>query len=205
MNDLWLHSLASLGRVTAALALSLALAVPAGVAAGTLRRVDRFLSPLAYILYPVPKIALLPLFIIFLGLGEPSKLALLVTVLVFPLYLAARDGVKEIPDDLWVSARSLGLEGWNLWRHMILPALLPKLVTSLRLGVGIALSVLFFAENFSTEYGLGSFIMNRWAVMHYDEMAWGTGALGLVGLGLFWAVDRLERALCPWAGKSFTP
>ena len=160
MSDLVWHTLASLARVVAALGVSMAIAVPAGLWAGARPKVDRVVSPVAYLLYPVPKIAFLPAFIVLLGLGEASKLALLVTILVFPLYLAARDGVREIPSDLLLSARSLGLKGWSLTRHVFLPALLPRLFSSLRLGVGIALSVLFFAENFSTEFGLGSFVMN---------------------------------------------
>lgn len=198
MNDLPLHTLASLARVLVALAVSLALAVPTGVMAGSRPRVDRWVSPLAYLLYPVPKIALLPVFIVLLGLGEASKLALLVTILIFPLYLAARDGVRDIPSDLLVSARTLGLRGWALTRHVFLPALLPRLFSALRLGVGIALSVLFFAENFSTEYGLGSLVMNQWALMRYADMSWGIAALSVLGLVLFVAVDVLERLACPW-------
>ena len=199
MNDLWLHAAASLGRVLVALAVSLALAVPAGMAAGTRPRIDRWVSPLAYLLYPVPKIALLPAFIVLLGLGEASKLALLVTILIFPFYLAARDGVRDIPADLMLSARSLGLRGGALVRNVLFPALLPKLFSALRLGVGIALSVLFFAENFSTEYGLGSFVMNQWAILHYADMSWGIAALSALGLALFAAVDWAERRACPWA------
>lgn len=198
MNDLPLHALTSLLRVLAALAVSLVLAVPAGMAAGSRPRVDRLVSPLAYLLYPIPKIAFLPAFIVLLGLGEASKLALLVTILVFPLYLAARDGVKEIPGDLLVSAKLLGLKGWALVRHVTLPAVLPRLFSALRLGVGIALSVLFFAENFATEYGLGSLVMNQWAVMRYADMGWGIAALSLLGLALFGAVDVVERRFCRW-------
>ena len=198
MNDLPLHTLASLLRVLFALSVSLALAVPAGLLAGARPRVDRWVSPLAYLLYPVPKIALLPAFIVLLGLGEASKLALLVTILVFPLYLAARDGVRDISSDLVVSARTLGLQGLALVRHVFLPALLPRLFSALRLGVGIALSVLFFAENFSTEYGLGSWVMNQWAIMRYADMWWGIGALSALGLALFVVVDLVEQWACPW-------
>jgi len=201
MNDLPWHTLASLLRVLAALVVSLALAVPAGILAGARPRVDRAVSPLAYLLYPVPKIALLPAFIVLLGLGEASKLALLVTILVFPLYLAARDGVKDVPADLLLSARSLGLRGTKLVTDVYLPALLPRLFSALRLGVGIALSVLFFAENFATDYGLGSFVMNQWATMRYGPMGWGIAALSVLGLVLFAAVDALERWACPWLTK----
>ena len=76
--------------------------------------------------------------------------------------------------------------------------MLPRLFSALRLGVGIALSVLFFAENFATDYGLGSFVMNQWAVMRYADMGWGIAALSVLGLALFGAVDYAERKLCPW-------
>ena len=134
-------------------------------------------------------------------MGEASKLALLVTILIFPLYLAARDGVRDIPSELVISARTLGLRGWSLTSHVYLPALLPRLFSALRLGVGIALSVLFFAENFSTEFGLGSLVMNQWAIMRYADMSWGIAALSLLGLVMFAAVDLLERWACPWSAR----
>lgn len=198
MTALLLHTAASLARVLASIAIALALAVPTGLAAGR-SRIDRWASPLAYLLYPVPKIALLPAFIVLLGLGEASKIALLVTVLVFPLYLAARDGVRDIPEDLWTAARTLELRGWALTRHVVVPAVLPRLFSVLRLAVGMALSVLFFAEGYATEYGLGSFIMTQWSVMRYGPMAEGIGAISLLGLALFAAVDAAERAFCPWS------
>ena len=127
MPDLALHTLASLARVVVSLALALALAVPAALAAGLNRRLDRVATPLAAFLYPVPKIALLPVFIVLLGLGEVSKVALLTTVLVFPLYLAVRDGCRDIGPELFEAARSPGLRGLALVRHLAFPAILPRL------------------------------------------------------------------------------
>jgi len=198
MTDLPLHTLASLVRVVVALAVSVLIAVPSGLWAGRRPRADRWVSPVAYLLYPVPKIALLPALIVVLGLGEPSKIALLVTVLVFPLYLAARDGVRAIDHDLWTAARTLDLGPRAQLVHVVLPGVLPRLFSVLRLAVGMALSVLFFAESYATDFGLGAFIMNQWSMMRYAEMTGGIVAISLLGWALFVAVDQAERLWCPW-------
>jgi NitT/TauT family transport system permease protein len=192
------HLLASLARVTAALLIGLALGLPLGLAMGLRRRLDRFAAPVVWLLYPIPKIALLPIFFLFLGLGESAKIALIATIVVFPIIIAARDGVRSISDELFLSARSLDLGRRQWYRHLILPAILPQLFSALRISVGIAVSVLFFAENFATELGLGCFIMNSWSIMHYAELYAGILVLALMGLGLFRLIEALEGRLCAW-------
>jgi len=201
LSSLPLHALASLLRVLLSLGISLSFALPCGLWAAGNKTFGRLLSPLSYVLYPVPKIALLPAFIVLLGLGEASKQALLVSILFFPFFLAIRDGISDIPEDVLVSARLLGLKGRSLFREVYWPALLPRLFSSLRLGLGIAVSVLFFAENYATEYGLGSFIMTQWSMLKYTDMTWGILVLSLLGLGLFCLCDYLEYRYCPWQRK----
>ena len=144
----------------------------------------------------------MPVFILLLGLGELSKITLMVTILIFPLTLAARDGVRAIPADLFLAARSLNLPPRQWPRHLILPATLPSVFSALRVSIGIAISVLFFAENWATEWGLGYFIMNAWAIMHYSELWAGILALALLGWLLFMLIDLAERWLCPWRAAS---
>lgn len=193
-----LHLAASLGRVLTALAIGLVLGLPLGILLGLRRRADLLVTPLVYLVFPLPKIAFLPLFILLLGLGEASKIALIATIVIFPLILAGRDGVRAIPAEIFLSARSLSLPPRSWPRHLILPAILPAVFSALRVCVGIAVSVLFFAENWATEWGLGCFIMNSWAIMHYTELWAGILVMSLLGLALFSLFDLLERLLCPW-------
>ncbi|MGA2613721.1 MAG: ABC transporter permease subunit [Spirochaetia bacterium] len=199
---LWLHTLASLGRVAAALAVALLTAVPAGISLGRVRFLDRLFSPVAYALYPVPKIALLPVVMLLFGLGNLSKATVVFIVLFFQILVSSRDGAREIAPQYFLSLRSLGAGRGQTLRFVIWPALLPGLLSSLRIGTGTALAVLFFAETFGTSVGLGWFVMESWMRMSYVDMFAGILCLGLLGLGLFFGIDLLQRKLCRWQRKA---
>ncbi len=195
---LGLHLLSSLGRILAALSASLLLGVVVGLWTGLSARSDRWIAPIVYLLYPLPKIAFLPILMILFGLGNAPKILLIVFILVFQVLLAVRDGVREIPAEWFLSVRSTGLGRGGLLVHLVLPAILPKLLTAVRIGIGIGLSVLFFAESFATTYGIGYFIMNSWLLVDYPDMYAGILAMSLMGWMLFSLVDLLESRACRW-------
>jgi len=197
-KDILIHIGVSLYRIVIAIAISVSIGVPLGLWLGLNAKADAYLSPVVYVLYPIPKAALLPIFMIFLGLGDPSKIALIVSIIIFQILIAARDGVKEIPNELFLSVRSLGLDERQTYLHLVMPAVLPKIISALRISTGISTSVLFFAENFATSYGIGYFIMNNWIMVNYVDMFAGILALSIMGILLFKAIDWLERRLCPW-------
>jgi ABC-type nitrate/sulfonate/bicarbonate transport system permease component len=196
------HAAASLGRIGAALAFALLAAVPAGLALGRISAVDRLFSPVAYLLYPAPKIAFLPVIMLLFGLGDVSKAFVVFLVLFFQLLVAVRDGSRAIPEPYLTTFRSLGGSRLQALRFVILPALLPTLLSSVRIGTGTALAVLFFAETFGTTRGLGWFVMESWMRMAYVDLFAGILCLGFVGLALFLAIDLLERRVCRWQGKA---
>ena len=201
-RTLLIHAAASLGRIGAALGLALITAVPAGAAIGRNARLDRIFSPISYLLYPVPKIALLPVIMLLFGLGNVSKVLIVFLVLFFQVLVATRDAAQQIPEQYLVSLRSLGATRAQGARYVLLPALLPSVLSSLRLGTGTALAVLFFAETFGTTRGLGWFVMESWMRMSYVDMFTGILCLGIVGLGIFLCIDALHRRLCRWQEES---
>lgn len=198
------HLLVSLWRITIAVLVSLILGIIIGVWIGMSKKVDDFASPIIYILYPLPKIAFLPVLMILLGLGDLPKIILIIIIIIFQIILAARDGVREISKELFLSVKSLDLTKAQVYRHLILPAILPKIFTALRVSIGVSIAVLFFAENFATTYGIGYFIMNSWSMVNYLEMFSGILSLGLLGFLLFKIIDIGEDKLCKWvkAGKN---
>jgi NitT/TauT family transport system permease protein len=135
---------------------------------------------------------------ILFGLGNAPKIILIVIIILFQIIIAARDGVREIPAGLFHSVGSLGLNRLDLYRHLILPAVLPKIITAIRISIGVSISVLFFGESFATQFGIGYFIMNSWMMVNYVEMFSGILVLGLAGLALFKLVDLIEGRLCRW-------
>ncbi|WP_202708393.1 ABC transporter permease [Sporosalibacterium faouarense] len=193
-----LHLLASSIRIVFAVIISLVVGVPLGLWVGRNNTADAIISPIVYILYPLPKIAFLPIFMILFGIGDLSKIILIISIIVFQILIAARDGVKEIPKELFFSVSSMGVGKIGIYRHLILPAVLPKLLTGLRISVGISISALFFSENFATSYGIGYYIMNAWTMVNYKDMFVGILALSILGMVFFKGLDLLEKKVCPW-------
>ncbi len=192
------HILWSLLRISAAMALAFLTAAPAGLALGRVRGLDRVFSPLAYLLYPVPKIALLPVVMLIFGLTDASRIAIVYLVLFFQVLVAVRDGAARVRPEHLLSLRSLGDRRLDSLRFVIWPSLLPSLLTTLRIAAGTALAVLFFAETFGTQRGLGYFTVESWMRVSYTDMFAGILGLGLLGFGLFTVLDLIEARVCRW-------
>ena len=154
------HFLASLARVLAGLFLSLFLAVPLGLFLGRARRFDLLAAPLVYLSYPVPKVVFLPLLMVFLGIGEASKVFLMILIIFFQVLVTTRDAARGISQQSIYSMLSLGAGAWDVYRHVILPACLPDILTATRIGLGTAVAVLFFTETVAGTSGLGYFILD---------------------------------------------
>jgi len=192
------HILVSLFRIFISISIALIVGVTIGLITGMNNKIDKLITPIIYILYPVPKIAFLPVFMILLGIGDLSKIVLIIVIIIFPIMVTTRDGVKELSNELFYSVKSLGLSNYQIYRHMIIPGIMPNIITSLRISIGTSIAVLFYAENFATEYGIGYFIMNKWITVDYLEMFSGILALSIMGFGIFRGIDLIEDRLCKW-------
>ncbi len=195
---LWMHAGASFLRVIGALAAASAIAIPLGLLMGRSPGLDRFLAPAAYLLYPVPKIALLPVLLLLLGTGDLTRVTLVALVLVFQLLLAVRDGARAVDAHYLLSLDSLGATKVDHLRYCIWPVVLSRLLTAMRIGTATALAVLFFAETFFTRFGLGYFIIDSWMRLAYLDMYAGIVAMSLLGFAMFIVIDRIERRVGRW-------
>lgn len=201
LKDCWqplgLHLLFSAGRLIAGLLPALCIGMPLGLLLVFFPRADRYLSGLLYLLGTLPKAALLPLLLLALGVGEASKAALVFLILFFPLVLAVRDALREIPPVLFEPYRAAGLSGRRMLLDIALPACLPALFTVLRNGLAAGISILFLAEAYGIRYGMGFFIMDMWVRLEYDRMLLGIFLFGGFGFVLCRLTDRIEKRLCP--------
>lgn len=188
----------SLWRILVSLVIGTVAGVPVGLWLGRSSRAGQMLTPALYILYPLPKIVLLPILLVLLGLGSEPKIALISLTVFFQVVVVMRDAAKSIPTQTLLSVRSLGGSRWDEWRHVILPATLPDLFTTLRVSSAIAIAVLFFAEAIAGSTGIGYFIMNSWAMVNYPRMFAGIIALALLGVIVYEAFDLAERRLTRW-------
>lgn len=199
--DLLMHALGSIARVVIAIAISMIIGIPLGILLGVSKKVNRLLSPFLYYMYPIPKIAFLPVFMLLFGLGNTSKIILIIFIIVFQMILSVRDGVFQIPTSHFKVMNSFSASRKHQYRFLILPAILPQVFSALRISIGISLATLFFAENYATTYGVGYFIMSAWTKMNYPEMFSGIIALGFIGLLFFKLLDILENHYTPWTRK----
>lgn len=193
-----IHVLYSLCRIIIGLGISMLIGVPIGFLMGYFNKVDKILSPLLYFTYPVPKLALLPIVMLLFGLGESSKIIMIVLIIIFQIIITARDAVKGIPNESYYSLLSLGGSKLQIFKEIIFPASLSEIITSVRLALGTAVSVLFFTETFGTEHGMGYLIMDSWMRVNYIEMYSAIVVLSIIGLMMFILIDILEQHICSW-------
>jgi NitT/TauT family transport system permease protein len=193
------HALASLWRVLASMGLSVVLAAPAGLLLGQSPRLNRFFSPIIYLLYPIPKVVLVPIVLLFFGVGDLPKILIIFMILFFQILVLVRDQAAALPAELIQSVRSLGAGRRALLRFVYLPASLPAVLTALRQSVGTAVAVLYVTETFATQRGLGYYIyFNGSTLLDYPAMYAGVLAMSLLGLGLYFSIDWLEHRFCRW-------
>ena len=197
-GTLWPDFLISLYRLAASLALGVVLGVPCGLALGRSPRANALFAPVIYILYPLPKIVLLPILLVLLGLADAPKIVLISLTIFFQVVVVMRDAALAIPEATVLSVRSLGATRAQIWRHVVLPATLPDLFTTLRVSSGIAIAILFFAESIAGSTGLGYFIMESWGMVNYPRMFAGIIALAALGVVVYVLFDVLERRACAW-------
>lgn len=197
-EKLYMHVLVSLYRIVSGLTISLIIGIAVGMLMACSRLWYKILNPLVYFTYPIPKTALLPVVMLLFGLGNTSKIIVIVLIVVFQVIVAVRDSVMNILPENYTLIKSLGASRIQVFKNVILLAILPELLTNLRLSMGTALSVLFFTEGYGTNYGIGYFIMDAWNRIDYISMYAGIVVISLLGFVLFTLVDIFEERLCRW-------
>lgn len=188
----------SLLRIFEGVALALVIGLLIGLLMGRSPLWNRLLDPVVYLTYPIPKIALLLMVMLFFGLGETSKVLMIMLILLFQVIISVRDGVKAIPDSTYDVLTSIGASAGQKFWNVTLPGALSVILSTIRISLGTAISVLFFTEIYGTEHGMGFFIMDAWLRLDYPEMYAGIMLFSLVGFVLFLLVDVLDYKFMKW-------
>lgn len=203
-GELARHVGASLGRVLAGFAITAALALPLAILTAVFPRTGDYLKWLMEALRVTPPLALIPLLILWLGIGETSKLAIVVLASFFPIYMNAVAGMREADHKLVELAQTLDLTRTELIIHVLLPAALPGIVNGLRLGFGYSWRALVGAELIAASAGLGFLIIDASEMARTDRVF--VGIFAIAGLGILsdWLFRRLAARLMPWRGDGKT-
>ncbi len=197
-GQLWIHLAATLERVALGFGAGAALGVGLGLAAGHLTPIRHVVEPLVELLRPIPPLAMLPMFIVWVGIGETSKVGFITYATFFPIFLTTITGVRQIDPVLLRAAQSLGARGVGLFTRVILPAALPDILTGLRLGVALAFFVIVISEFIGAEHGLGYLINDGRNFFLVPQMLGAAVVLGLLGYAGNGLVRLLERRLTRW-------
>ncbi len=196
-DDLLAHLLISAIRVGCGILFALALALPLGMVSYK-NRADKIVAPFIYLLYPFPHIVLLPLVILLFGIGDLSKIILIAIIVFFQILVTTRDAARNVSMNYIYSLLSLGASEKDIYKHVILPASLPKILTAMRISIGTAIAVLFFVESFATTKGLGYLIMDAWSRMAYPDLYAAIVTMALLGFCLYVMLEEVEHKVCAW-------
>lgn len=194
------HLGAGLSRAVTGFAVALLVAVPLGVVIGWYRSVSVLLNPILEMFRNTAVLALLPVFVLVLGIGETSKVALVIYASVFPILLNTISGVRTVDPLLVKSARSLGLPTYRLFQKVILPAAVPTIFTGIRMAAASSILVLIAAEMVGAKAGLGYLITASQLNFQIPNMYAGIVAISVVGLVFNGVLVAVEHRLSRWRG-----
>lgn len=190
--------IASLYRIALGFLLGSVLGLIVGLLTGTSALGDRIGTPIVQALYPIPKIALLPLFILWLGIGELSKITIIALGVFFPIAMNTYSGVKNVDPLLIKVAVSFNANWWLTMKSVVLPSALPVIFAGFRLAAGTSLLLLVAAEMIAAQEGIGALILHYGDLMITDKLMAGVIVLSILGLCFHLFLQWLEKRAIPW-------
>jgi NitT/TauT family transport system permease protein len=181
--------------------LSVIVGVPFGIAIGWYKKFAYICDPFVNAMNATPRVALLPLVIIWLGIGILSKVGIIFLGAVFPLIINTRDGVKTTPANLLTAARSFGASEWQIFKSVVIPSTVPFILTGLRLAIGRALIGVMVGELYAATAGIGFMITVAGATFQTDKVFVGVLIFAITGMVATEMVDRAEKRFDKWRPK----
>lgn len=200
-GDLLTHLGVTLGRLTAGVLLGGTAGLLTGLAMGWSRRLRGVADPFVSMIHPVPKLALLPLLMVFLGLGEAPKVLVIAATSFFPMVLNAMAGVRQISPVHFDVARSHGASRRQMLRRVVIPGSLPTVLIGARLATNVALVTTVAVEMIAAQRGLGSQLWLSWQVMRVDLLFATVALIALLGVVINRGMRRLARRAAPWLSE----
>lgn len=193
-GEMWQHVATSTWRALSGFAVGGSLALVLGLLTGSLRSAETLLDSTLQMLRNIPPLALIPLVILWFGIDESAKLFLVSLGVFFPIYINTFHGIRSVDKGLIEMARSYGLTGWRLYRHVILPGALPAILVGVRFSLGFMWVILIVAETISAQAGIGYMTMNAREFLQTDVVLVGILLYALLGK----LADLLSKGLERW-------
>lgn len=200
-GELWIHVSVTLYRVFIGFFVGSLPAVVAGLLMAMFRPVRIFIDPLIAALFPIPKIALMPLLLLTFGFGDASKVALVAIAVFFPVAVNTYVGASNIEKIYWDVAKNYGASQSVLFRRIVFFGALPMIFAGLRIALSVSFIVLVAAEFVATKSGIGYLIWNSWELLQVDVMFVGIVTIGILGLIMSALFQEIERKVIPWKAE----
>jgi len=194
------HLVASLGRLFVALVIAIATAVPLGLLSGLNKHVRSALSPVIEFYRPLPPLAYYTLLVLWLGIGDASKITLLFLACFAPIYIACASAILKIPANYTTAARTLGANARQTFALVVLPYCLPDIFTGVRTAVGVGYSTVVAAEMVAASSGIGWMVLDASNWLRYDVVFAGILVMGVTGVVIDVVLRFAERRIVPWKG-----
>ncbi len=195
------HLMISLTRVLAGFTLACVTAIPLGLLMGANTRIRAIMDPIIEFYRPLPPLAYYTILVIWLGIGNESKIALLYLAAVPPLSISAMAGVKMVSPERIEGAKSLGANPWQIFRHVIFPSCLPEIFTGMRVSIGFTYTTLVAAEIVAATSGVGWMVLDASKFLRSDVIFMGIIIMGITGILLDRIIRLIEMKVVPWKGK----
>jgi ABC-type nitrate/sulfonate/bicarbonate transport system permease component len=192
------HVTASLGRIVPGWLIGTAAGLSVGLAMGIFSAARAAGIPIVSALFPIPKIALLPLLILWFGIGEPSKIATIALGVFFPTTISAYTACDSVPRNLIRMGQSFGLPARDIVAKILLPGAMPGILAGFRISSSVALLLVVAAEMIGAQQGIGAFVLMAGSLMQTDQLLAGVVMLSVLGLLIAWGLGTLERAMLKW-------
>ncbi|MCP5081705.1 MAG: ABC transporter permease [Alphaproteobacteria bacterium] len=197
-GQLWLHLVPSLTRLLMGAALGVTTGIAIGIAIGLFSHIRAGLVPLVAAIFPIPKIALLPLFVIWFGIDEGSKYALIALGTFTPTVVATYGAVDNVDRSLIRMGQSFGLSWRSIVWKIVLPGAMPGILSGLRISLAIGIILLVAAEMLGAEHGIGAYILQAGSLYDLERLFAGVVILSLLGVTVSAVIGHLERRILRW-------
>jgi NitT/TauT family transport system permease protein len=198
-----INILASLRRMAIGLSLAVILAIPLGLMMGRSRAVASFFNPLLMVIYPVPKAALMPVIMLWLGVGDVSKTLVIFLGVSLPIIYHSFQGAKAVEEKMLWSGAAMGMSAAQRMVCIVLPSALPEILTGCRTGLVLALITMVTSEMIARQSGAGNILFNALDMAQYDTVFAMIIIIGAMGIILDAAFEKLRGNLVRWAEPRF--
>ena len=194
-----LNILDSIRRMAMGLAAGVVVSIPLGLLMGRVRAVASFCNPLLMVIYPVPKAALMPIIMLWLGVGDLSKTLVIFLAVTLPIIYHSFEGARAVEEKMIWSGAAMGLSRTQILLRVVLPAALPEILAGCRTGLVLALITMVTSEMIARKSGAGNILFNSLDMGQYDTVFAMIIIIGALGIIFDAAFDRLRRALVAWS------